>query len=167
MFDDTMSPIYDDEYDIFSPPTIEYKVYCDYDMPPIYDDYNDYYECFTPTIPNETVYAYVESTNTFMLEAHERHALCDSYIVEFIHDATESYYERGKHRSKHFNIITFPLIKFKVLKLLLFYLPMLLALYFNDLFFYKIPMHRKWVRLKSVSYFSLDALFCISILIPM
>ena len=43
MFNDTMSPIYDDEYDIFSPPTLEYKVYCDYDMPPIYDDYNDYY----------------------------------------------------------------------------------------------------------------------------
>jgi len=33
LFNDTMSPIYDDEYDIFSPPTIEYKVYCDYDMP--------------------------------------------------------------------------------------------------------------------------------------
>jgi hypothetical protein len=28
-------------------------------------------------------------------------------------------------------------------------------------------MHRKWVRLKCVSYFSLDALFCISIFVPM
>ena len=164
-----MSPIYDyynDEYDIFSPPTIEDKVYYDYDMPPIYYDYNDDYECFTPTITKKD-FTYVESTNNFMLEAHERHALCDSYIVEFIHDATESYYERGKHGSKHFNIVMFPLFKFKVLKLLLFYLPMLLALCFNDLFSYKIPMHRKWVRLKCVSYFSLDALFCISILIPM
>ena len=167
MFDDTMSPIYDDEYDIFSPPTIEDKVYYDYDMPPIYDDYNDDYECFTPTITNKKDFTYVESINTFMLVDHERHALCHNYIVEFIHDATESYYERGKHGSKHFNIITFPLFKFKVLKLLLFYLPMLLALCFNDLFSYKIPMHRKCVRLKCVSYFSLDALFCISILIPM
>ena len=147
-----MSPIYDDEYDIFSPPTIEDKVYYDY-------------ECFTPTITNKKDFTYVESINTFMLVDHERHALCHNYIVEFIHDATESYYERGKHGSKHFNIITFPLFKFKVLKLLLFYLPMLLALCFNDLFSYKIPMHRKWVRLKSVSYFSLDALFCTSIFI--
>jgi hypothetical protein len=29
--------------------------------------------------------------------AHDRDALCDSYIVNSIHDATESYYERGKH----------------------------------------------------------------------
>ena len=84
----------------------------------------------------------------FMLVDHERNALYHNYIVEFIHDATESYYEKGKHGSKHFNIITFPLFKFKVFKLLLFYLPMLLALFFNDLFSYKISMHRKWVRLK-------------------
>ena len=136
-------------------------------MSPIYDDYNDDYECFTPTITNKKDFTYVESINTFMLVDHERHALCHNYIDEFIHDATESYYERGKHGSKHFNIITFPLFKLKVLKLLLLYLPMLLALCFNDLFSYKIPMHRKWVILKSVSYFSLDALFCISILVPM
>jgi hypothetical protein len=29
--------------------------------------------------------------------AHDRDALCDSYIVSSIHDATESYYERGKY----------------------------------------------------------------------
>jgi hypothetical protein len=28
-----------------------------------------------------------------MLVDHEKNALCDSYIVEFIHDATENYYE--------------------------------------------------------------------------
>ena len=27
-----------------------------------------------------------------MFVDHEKHALCDSYIVEFIHDATENYY---------------------------------------------------------------------------
>ena len=58
-------------------------------MPPIYDDYNDDYECFTPTITKKD-FTYVESINTFMLVAHERHDLCDNYIVEFIHDATES-----------------------------------------------------------------------------
>ena len=81
-----------------------------------------------------------------MLVDHERHALCHNYIVEFIHEATKSYYERGKHGPKHFNIITFPLFKFKVLKLLLFCLPMLLDWCFNGLFSYKIPIHRKWVR---------------------
>ena len=30
-----------------------------------------------------------------MLVDHEKNALCDGYIVEFIHDATENYYEGG------------------------------------------------------------------------
>jgi hypothetical protein len=39
-----MPPIYDDyndEYDIFSPPTIEEKISYDYNMSPIFDDYDD------------------------------------------------------------------------------------------------------------------------------
>jgi hypothetical protein len=43
-FDDTIPPIYDDcndDYDIFSPPTIEEKINYDYNMPPIFDDYGD------------------------------------------------------------------------------------------------------------------------------
>ena len=39
-FDDSMPPIYDD-YNIFSPPTIEEKINYDYNMPPIFDDYGD------------------------------------------------------------------------------------------------------------------------------
>ena len=35
---------------------------------------------------------------------HEKHALCDSYIVEFIHDATENYYERGKYGCRNFHL---------------------------------------------------------------
>ena len=46
-----------------------------------------------PTIPNEKNFAYVESNKIYMLVHHENNALCDSYIVEFIHDATENYYE--------------------------------------------------------------------------
>ena len=30
-----------------------------------------------------------------MLVHHENNALCDGYIVEFIHDGTENYYEGG------------------------------------------------------------------------
>src|SRR6185369_12086853 len=35
--------------------------------------------------------------DTFMHVDHDKNALCDSYIVEFIHDATENYFERGKY----------------------------------------------------------------------
>jgi hypothetical protein len=48
----------------------------------------------------------------------------------------------------------------RVLMLHLFCLPMLVALGFHDLFLYKIIFHRKWVRLKSVSYLLFYALCC-------
>ena len=54
-------------------------------MPPIYDDYNDGYDSFTPTITNEKDFTYVESNNnTFMHVNHEKNALCDGYIIEFL-----------------------------------------------------------------------------------
>ena len=71
-----MPPIYDDyndECDTFSPPTIENKISYDYDMPPIYDDYNDVYDSFTPTTTNEKDFTYMESNNnTFMHVNHEK-----------------------------------------------------------------------------------------------
>ena len=36
-----------------------------------------------------------------MLVDHEKNALCDSYIVEFTHDATANYYERGTYAFIH------------------------------------------------------------------
>jgi hypothetical protein len=155
-----------DEYDIFSPPTIEEKINYDYNMPPIFDDYGDennndsYFVEFDPNKINKNDYAYMKSNNNFMHVAHDKNVLCDSYIVNFIHDATESYYERGKHGFMHLNNIMFPLFMLKVLKLHLFCFPMLVALCFHDLFLYKILFHRKLVRLKSVSYLLFDALFC-------
>ena len=47
----------------------------------------------TPTILNENFFAYVESNKNSMLVDHEKNALCDGYIVEFTHDATENYQE--------------------------------------------------------------------------
>jgi hypothetical protein len=85
---------------------------------------------------------------------------CDIYIIEFVYDATENYYERGKYGSWNFHVTKTPLFILKVPKLLLFYLPMLVTICFFDLFSYKIPMYRKWVRLKCVLYLLLDALFC-------
>jgi hypothetical protein len=98
-------------------------------------------------------------TPDHQIHYHAKNTLCDGYIVEFIHDATESYYVRGKYGCRSFHVTKIPLYMLKVLKLLLFYLPMLVTLFFVNLFVYKIPMHRKWVRVKCVSYLLLDALF--------
>jgi hypothetical protein len=84
---------------------------------------------------------------------------CDIYIVEFVHDATENYYERGKYGCWNSHVTKTPLSILKVPKLLLFYLPIIVTTCFFDLFSYKIPMHRKWVRLKCVLYLLPDALF--------
>ena len=94
-----------------------------------------------------------------MLVNHEKNALCDSYIVEFIRDATENYYERGTYACRYFNNIKFPLFMLKVLKLCLFCLPMLVDYCSHKLFAHKIPMYRKWARIKCACFVSHDALF--------
>ena len=109
------------------------------------------YGGFNPTI--------FELDRNYVFVAHENPSLCDSYIVEFIHEATENYYERGKYGCRSFHGIETPLYVLKVMKLLLFYLPMPVTLFFVNLFAYTIPMHRKWVRLKCVLNLLLDDLF--------
>jgi hypothetical protein len=113
----------------------------------------------SPTIMNEKNFAYVESNKISMLVNHEKNALCDSYIVEFIHDTTENYYERGSYACRCCNNIKFPLYVLKVLKSCLFCLPMLVDSCSHKLFSHKIPMHRKWVRLKCACHMIHDALF--------
>ena len=75
-----------------------------------------------------------------MLVHHENSALCDSYIVEFIHDATENYYEGGTYACRNCNNIKFTLYVLKFLKLCLFYLPMLVDSCCHKLFAHKIPV---------------------------
>ena len=111
-----------DEYNIFSPPSFDEKIYYDESMPPIYDDYCDdlyairnnynhetcyhdfsfqldyashdnYFVEFAPTTIHENNLAYVESDKISMLVSHGNNALCDGYIVEFLHDVTENYYQ--------------------------------------------------------------------------
>jgi hypothetical protein len=109
-YDDTKPLVYDgynDEYNIFSSPTIEEETRYDYNMPPIFDDYGDENNYFVESAP--TTIVHVGSINSFMHVAHDRDALCDSYIVNSIHDTTESYYERGKHGLMDLNNIKFPL----------------------------------------------------------
>ena len=142
-------------------------------MPPIYDDYCDdtyalknndnnetchldfnfqshdsYLVQFAPTIIHEKKFAYVESNKNSMLVDHEKNALCDGYIVEFIHDATENYYERGTYACRNCNNVKFPLYVLQFLKLCLCYLPMLVDYCSHKLSAHKIPTHRKRVRLK-------------------
>ena len=33
----------------------------------------------------------------FMHVDHEKNALCDRYIIDFVHDSNENYYERGRN----------------------------------------------------------------------
>ena len=106
---------------------------------------------------NEKKFAYVESNKFSMLVDHEKNALCDSYIVEFIHDGIENYYEGGIYACRNCNDIKFPLYVLKILKLCLFCFPMLVDYCSRKLFDHKIPMHRKWVRLKCGSNMLHDA----------
>jgi hypothetical protein len=135
-------------------------------MPPIFDDYGDennsdsYFVDFAPTTITKNDYVYVRSVNSFMHMAHDKNVLRDSYIINSIHDATESYYERGKHGFMHLNDIKFPLFMLKLLKLHLFCFPMLVDLCFHDLFLCKDLFHRKWFRFKFVSYLPFYALSC-------
>ena len=99
----------------------------------------------------------MESSKFSILVDHEKNALCDGYIVEFIHDSTKNYYEVGTYASTYLNNIKFPLIMLKVLKLHLFCLPMLVDSCSHKLFAHKIPMHRKWIRLKCASHILHDA----------
>ena len=74
----------------------------------------------TPTIPNEKNFAYVESNKISMPVDYEKNALYDGYIVEFIHDATENFYEGETYACRNCNNIKFPLYVLKILKLCLF-----------------------------------------------
>ena len=118
----------------------------------------------TPIVINKKNFAYVENIDTFMHMDHDKNVSCDTYIVEFINDATESFYERGRHDFIYLKNIKSSLFLLKFLKFHLFCLPMLVTLY---LFSYKAPMHRKSVRFKHVLYMLLDALFYVSTLIFM
>ena len=95
---------------------------------------------------------------------HIEKILCDSYIVEFDYDPTCNYYERGKYGCKNFHVIKLPLV---MLRSSMFYsssLHMLDVSCLDNLFAYKMPMHRKYVRLKLVFHMLHDVLFVFQVL---
>jgi hypothetical protein len=65
---------YNDEYNIFSSPTIEEETRYDYNMPPIFDNYGDENN-FVEFAP--TTIVHVGSINPFVHVAHDRDVLCD------------------------------------------------------------------------------------------
>ena len=90
--------------------------------------------------------------------------LCDSYIVEFSYDPTCNYYERGKYGCRNFHITNLPLVMLRLLLFLSASLHMLVFACLYNLFAYKMPIHRKYVRLRCVCPMFYDALFVLQFL---
>ena len=90
--------------------------------------------------------------------------LCDSYFVEFEYDPTCNYYERGKHGWRNFHVTKLPLFMLRLLSSLCSSLHMLVFTCLNNLFAYKMPMNRKYVRLRCVFHMLHDALFVLQFL---
>ena len=72
-----------------------------------YSSHDNYFVEFAPTIIHEKNFVCVESNKISMLVDHEKNALGSGYIVEFIHDATENYYEGGVYACRNCNNIKF------------------------------------------------------------
>ena len=90
--------------------------------------------------------------------------LCDSYFVEFAYDPTCNYYERGKYGCRNFHVTKLPLVMLRLLLFLSSSLHMLVFVGLDNLFAYKMPMHRKYVRLKRDFHMLYDTLFVIQFL---
>ena len=84
---------------------------------------------------------------------------CDSYFVEFSYDPACNYYERGKYGCRNFHVAKLPLVILRLLLSLSAFLHMLVFACYDNLFAYKMPMHRKYVRLRCVFHMLYDALF--------
>lgn len=106
----------------------------------------------------------LEESQLCMHMDHAENMLCDSYIVEFEYDSTCNYYERGKYCGRNFLVTKLPLV---MLRLTMFNSPPLHMLVFaclDNLFPYKMSMHRKDVRLKFMFHMFYDALFVFQLL---
>ena len=72
----------------------------------------------------------------------KRKILYDNNIVEFDYDPTCNYYERGKYGCRNFHVTRLPLIMLRLPLFLSAFLHMLVFACLDNLFAYKIPMHR-------------------------
>ena len=90
---------------------------------------------------------------------HVKNMFCDNYIVEFSYDPTCNYYVRGKYSRRNFDLTKLPLVMLRLLSSLCSSLHMLVFACLDNFFAYKMPMHRKYVRLRCVCHVFYDALF--------
>ena len=105
-----------------------------------------------------------QSDNFACMWIMKRNFLCDSYIFEFDYDPTCNYYKRVKYGFRNFHVTKLPLVMLRLLLFLSFSLHTVVFAYLDNLFAYKIPMHRKYVRLKCVCHMFYDALFVFQLL---
>ena len=94
----------------------------------------------------------LEECQLFMHVDHVENMLCDSYFVEFAYDPTCNYYERGKYGCRNFHVTKLPLVMLRLLSSLSSSFHMLVFVCFDNLFAYKMPMHRKHFRHKPVCH---------------
>ena len=88
----------------------------------------------------------------------------DSYSVEFSYDPTCNCYERGKYDCRNFYVTKLPLVMLRLLLFLSASLHMLVFACYDNLFAYKMHMHRKYVRLRCVFHVFHDSLFALQFL---
>ena len=93
-----------------------------------------------------------------------KNMFCDWYIVEFAYDTTCNYYERGKYGCRNLYLTKLPLVVLRLLLFLSFSLHMLDLACLANLFSYKMPMHRKYIRLRGDFHMFYDALFVFQLL---
>ena len=85
-------------------------------------------------------------------------------LLKFSYDPTCNYYERGKYGRKLFHDNKLPLVMLRLLLFLSASLHMLVFACLDNLFSYKMPMHRKYVRLRCVCHVFHDAPFALQFL---
>ena len=124
-------------------------------------DKSGFGEVMTLVNVNPTI---LEECQLCMHVDHVENILCDSYFVEFSYDPTCNYYERGKYGCRNFHVTKLPLFMLRLLLSLCSSLDMLVFACLDNLFAYKIPMHRKYVRLNRVCRMFHDALFVFRLL---
>ena len=95
---------------------------------------------------------------------HVENMLCDSYIVEFEYDPTCNYYERGKYGCRNFHVTKLHLFMLRLSMFNSSSLHMLVFACVDNLIAYKMPMHRKYVRIRSVCHVFYDALYVLQFL---
>ena len=95
---------------------------------------------------------------------HVENMLCDSYVVKFAYDPTCNYYGRGKYGCRNFHVTKLPLVMLRLLSSLSSSLHMLIFACYDNLFAYKMPVHRKYVRLRCVCHVFYDSLFALQFL---